>query len=205
VRRVLVIRPEYDDATRIASTWANAIVPRPGCQELRGADATRSGFEQSVRDHDPRLLLFYGHANDDYLAGHNGESVLDTSNLGLLRGRIAVAFACWSGNILGEMAIDPRYGALAFVGYISMVFLPSGLGADAVMSDAATYLANALLSGNTCNAAVAYAQDIYTLGYQRIVRENSGHVDERPIASRLIRARNSLKIHGNRWAVVDDT
>ncbi|MCX6113234.1 MAG: hypothetical protein NTY22_08165 [Proteobacteria bacterium] len=128
--KAFVIRPCFDDATRVTSKWGGKIIPllrKKGLDvvDLSGNKANRDRIMRELEnDHlNNGLFLFYGHGSDDRFIQRSelkdGEHTLkwfiDTQNVKLLKNKIVFTTCCLSGLILRQACIDE--GGLAFLGY----------------------------------------------------------------------------------------
>ena len=101
--------------------------------ELEVDDAVRSNFDSVITDDGPFDLVVYGGHGDtggwigqvssySYSAPtlKPGERLMDSQNIGLLRGTIAVSIACLAG-VLAPLAV--QQGCRAFVGSDDFIFV----------------------------------------------------------------------------------
>lgn len=61
------------------------------------------------------IVLINGHGSDSMITGHNQEVLIDSKNVGLLRGKMVHALSCKTAKTLGGLAMT--VGARGYVGY----------------------------------------------------------------------------------------
>jgi len=121
---MLITLPQYDPATKYASTWSQKIIDtaeRNGIRviPIKEKSVTKSHIVNIIEEKDPDFIVFNGHGSDTEIAGHNSEPIIIFGeNHDLLKDRIIHAFTCSSGKVLGK-----KCGAKAFIGYNEWFFL----------------------------------------------------------------------------------
>jgi len=118
--KVLVARPEVDEATQIMSRDVAEEFVRLASSmlyttiDLRDGDASRAGFEYAVKQYGPEMVALFSHGDADKVVGWDN-SMLDASNAYLMKGRILYLCACKSASTLGDKLIEEE--ASAVIGY----------------------------------------------------------------------------------------
>ncbi len=121
VKRVLATRPYHDPATAYLHEFSKETIAMAREQrdihitDLEGPKATRTNFEGSISKENPSLLFLNGHGDKLRVAGHKDETILDSSNITLTKGKIVYALSCDSLEELGDLAV--KEGAKAYIGY----------------------------------------------------------------------------------------
>jgi hypothetical protein len=124
--RVIVVHTNYDETTRITSTWASDLISVvPAHAQLHGEKANSANLREVLENAtSAALIAFYGHGTETKLLGHQqvassedaaliglaGETLLPPA---LSRHRI-YAVACWAGSELGPALRD---AGAEFIGY----------------------------------------------------------------------------------------
>ena len=71
-RIILVVRPNYDEATAIISKWAEDIIDYAQQRslevvDLHGSTANPNNFNEVMKKRKPSLIVHYGHGKYTYL------------------------------------------------------------------------------------------------------------------------------------------
>lgn len=114
---LLEVAPCFEQITEYSLRWSQRLHEELGEKHvscLRDT-AVRDVFEDYVEEYDPELITFYDHGNEDVLVGNDEKPLLDTGNVGILKGRDMYTMACLSAKRLGADAY--RKGCRAYWGY----------------------------------------------------------------------------------------
>lgn len=123
---IVVFASCHDPATRCSHWVALRNVERLsgelGCayEMIAGASARRDALEAALAG-EVDGLAFFGHGQEERLLGEQRVSVVDETNLALLRGRWVHAFACRAGVQLAGSAAAA--GVRCFAGYESALIV----------------------------------------------------------------------------------
>lgn len=114
----MVARPEFDDATRLASYWMSKMLEeiqhKVNVVELKGADVTKNNLYAVLDGYDPFTCWMLGHGSEDIFTGHNREVLLKVGvNLGLMAGRVSHFVSCLFG-VKGAPGIIDAGGVSVF-------------------------------------------------------------------------------------------
>jgi len=103
--KAILVRPNFDDATRYTFAFAEEILER--CRqaeidvvELAEGEAVKSRVEEELKK-GADLFIFYDHGDEDCLVGQDGQPVIDLSNCNWLAGKDVYTLACLSAKKLG--------------------------------------------------------------------------------------------------------
>ena len=118
---LLMIRPDYELATRYGAAWQTRILNAANAKglpyiDLYKGNATKQNFFSNLESQDPILVNIFGHGNYNIIACQNDEIFLEGGvNSNLLAGRVIYDLSCRSGRDLGSIVFNE--GALSFLGY----------------------------------------------------------------------------------------
>ncbi|RLI95943.1 MAG: hypothetical protein DRP00_06080 [Candidatus Aenigmatarchaeota archaeon] len=120
MRKLLITRPDHDDATFIISKWSQPIIDeakKRGVKvlDLRGGKASREKFFQYLGNHNPKFLILNGHGEHNLIYGHKNEVLLKSEDGRRLREKIIYSIACDAARTLGARVV--QNGAECFIGY----------------------------------------------------------------------------------------
>lgn len=196
----LVIRPDDDDANKIAHDWAklaiayahrlgHSVIDRPGRL------AVRASIEAVLGTEPVDIVLFYGHGDHRSLLGNDRQACIDTANASLLAGRVTYAVACKSAAMLADQV--GRLSEAAYVGYGADVTIPEHPAYQTRMAVAITSVAVHLLDGATVEAAAAMGRSDLT----RLIEDltAAGDVESRAVAGQAAELRATLIFEGSRY------
>lgn len=113
----LNVAPLFDMATEYSARWNEQLMEdldEPHTS-LLGEDANWWNFNDHVKELDPDLVVFYDHGNETSLIGNDTKPLLDSRNVGSMRGREVYTMCCLAAKNLGPEAW--RKGCLAWWGY----------------------------------------------------------------------------------------
>ena len=117
-KSALVTRPNHEVVTNYLCSWSEDVLNMGNKQvvavyDLKGSKASKKNFESYIRKHKPAFIFLNGHGNEDVIAGHNDEVLVD--NQSQLQGSIIYARSCEAGRKLGSVLL--QNGSAAFIGY----------------------------------------------------------------------------------------
>jgi len=126
MKKMLIIRPDYDIGTNYLFNWSKEVIAfadEKGWQTQKsdGDKATKSEFESRIKNK-PDFVFINGHGNDDVVAGHAHQPLIDASNCDLLKDTITFTRACKCVNSLGKKSV--AVGCRAFIGYSREFWIP---------------------------------------------------------------------------------
>ncbi|MCX6802647.1 MAG: hypothetical protein NT067_06075 [Candidatus Diapherotrites archaeon] len=163
--KFLITRPEFDDATLYLSEFSKKIIDfakGKGFQVLDcvHAKANKKQVSRWLSEKKPELVMFNGHASDEFITGHKYEPIIRLEDAGLIEDKIVYARACNCGKTLGKLFDNKKIGA--FIGYErrfrfwinpSFTHSPQDDPCCAQVLDASNQIALALLKGVTAQEA----------------------------------------------------
>jgi hypothetical protein len=111
--RILVVTNPCDDrVTEYLDTWSEKAInlakaqPDTFVYELRDKKANQAEFIKVVEEKQPRLILFNGHGNHDFITGFGQEILIRCGeNEHYLKNAIIHAMSCNAGKTLGPACI----------------------------------------------------------------------------------------------------
>lgn len=118
----MITRPRHDIVTFYLYKWSESLIDLADEQgrevvDLKANKASREYFESYIENIDPGLVVLNGHGDENTIAGHEDEPVLQSEdNEGKTEDRILYVRTCRSAKKLGERCVKKR-GADAFIGY----------------------------------------------------------------------------------------
>lgn len=125
--KVLITRPNHDEATNYLYFWTSLVIKtitkkNITVYDLSSKKATQKNFVGYLK-HNPDFVFFNGHGATNLITGYKNEVLVDTNNVFLLsKTKIIYARACQAGKILGQCLINA--GTKTFIGYTNnFVFL----------------------------------------------------------------------------------
>jgi len=108
---VLLIRTCHDknDASYYSYQWAETIKQaflkqNINLQELAKNDAIQSQVINALADSEIKLIIFYGHGDEDCFIGQDEKPLIDLTNLAILTGKQVYVVACYTAKQLGKQA-----------------------------------------------------------------------------------------------------
>lgn len=121
---ITLIRSGEDKMSKYPFGWAgrikNLVLTRTSysLRECVCHSDSREDVEVVLNDPDIKLVIVYGHGEDDklYCGRRENDVVLDLINVNLLKNKIVYTVACFSANRLGVEAVR-KGGAQGFFGY----------------------------------------------------------------------------------------
>src|SRR5476651_1364487 len=118
---ILITRPDHDTITTYFSYWSQLVIDEAKKHnikplDLAGVKATKKNVTSYISKHNPSILFFNGHGDENRIAGYSNEIIVEVNqNLELLKGKIIYVRSCDVATNLGKISIQE--GALAFIGY----------------------------------------------------------------------------------------
>jgi len=122
--KILVIRPRdcrycgngyYALAHAIEQIKNLSLNPNLEVIDLAAEDAEKEPVLNALEEHDPYLIISFGHGYSSAYTGNSETPIFDTNNIYLLAGRIWKTLSCQVGKLLGLQMV--REGGIAFLGY----------------------------------------------------------------------------------------
>ncbi|MEK7496800.1 MAG: hypothetical protein AAB657_02740 [Patescibacteria group bacterium] len=119
--KMIVTRPQHDITTKYLSVWAGEVInfaKEKGVEvfDLFKDKANKNDFVGRVKKLQPEIIFLNGHGNDDCVAGHNDEKIVEVkNNHDILRDTITYALSCNSGKILGPKVVENN--TATYIGY----------------------------------------------------------------------------------------
>ncbi|MFH1199968.1 MAG: hypothetical protein V1708_02785 [Candidatus Micrarchaeota archaeon] len=172
MKTFLITRPRHDSGLHYLHAWSEKVIAEA---ETRGWKVSKADDEKAnkkgvrsrllAQKHD--LVMFNGHGNDEEIAGHNNETLVDVKSSGLLKDAIVFARACNCLNGLGKAAV--RNGSKAFIGYKDKFTLwwvnediskPMQDPAAEIALSASNQVPIGIIKGNTVKEAVESSKKI---------------------------------------------
>ena len=117
---ILITRPNYDPGTNYLFYWSKLVIDfankrRIKVLDLSGKKANKKDFLSYVRKHNPKLIFFNGHGNEESVMGQDDAVLADLKEGSVFLGTIIYARSCEAAQKLGPQCV--KDGALAFIGY----------------------------------------------------------------------------------------
>lgn len=166
--QALLTSPDYDKVTLYLKAWSKKLVrsfkSNVVFHILDKKNVNRKNFESFLEKKSFDVVLLNGHGANDRLAGEDGEIILDSDNISLLKGKSVHALSCQTAKKLGPAAMEA--GAKAYIGYDEdFVFVnddskltrPEEDETAALFLDPAFTAPKALLNQKTANEAYCLA------------------------------------------------
>lgn len=120
-KRLLITRPMHDDTTHYLSNWSNKALESACSHDIQVLDMFQERANSKevcsiLQKQNPNLVIFNGHGDDDKVAGHNNDILIQSGkNEELLKNKISYTISCRSGKTLGPKSVES--GAKAYIGY----------------------------------------------------------------------------------------
>ncbi|MEM2259986.1 MAG: hypothetical protein QXP52_00175 [Candidatus Aenigmatarchaeota archaeon] len=115
----LVIAPKFDEATEYTFKWVQEVkeeLQKQGYNVIFLSNGVkRKDVEETIKNEEIDLVVFYNHGNEDCLWGSHSEKVIDCDNIDLFKGKEIYTLACLSAKKLGVEAW--KKGVKLFIGY----------------------------------------------------------------------------------------
>lgn len=106
------MRANYEEATRILSTYMQLVVDEANSRglnviDLEGYQATKTNFFDNIQLYDPLLVICAGHGNESGFYAQNDENVLRAcTNDQIMSGREGIFNSCSVGVVLGPSMVN---------------------------------------------------------------------------------------------------
>ena len=115
--------PKFDNATEYSFPWykqeISYLLDTLGQWDLTDSFeigmAVSTYVHAALREKKPDLFIFYDHGNENHLIGNNHQSLMNASNLHLLKNCSVYTMCCLAAKVLGVKAI--HQGTLEWWGY----------------------------------------------------------------------------------------
>jgi hypothetical protein len=118
---ILVTRPNHDTLTNYLSYWSKLVIDEAIKHNIKpldllGIKATKKNVTSYITKHNPKLLFFNGHGDEDRIGGYDNDIIIEVNqNVELLKDKIVYVRSCDVAANLGKVSIQK--GTLAFIGY----------------------------------------------------------------------------------------
>ena len=117
---ILITRPNYDPGTNYLFYWSKLVIDfakkrKVKILDLLGEKANKKDFISYVRKHNPKLIFFNGHGNEESVMGQNDMVLADLKESPIFLGTVVYARSCEVAKKLGPQSV--KNGAVAFIGY----------------------------------------------------------------------------------------
>ena len=83
--------------------------------DVEGNEANQGPVFDALNTHDPGSIYGFGHGSETVFTGDSEQIIFDTTNVGILEGRIIYLLSCLTANQLGPAIRD--VGALGYAGF----------------------------------------------------------------------------------------
>lgn len=194
-RAILITRPDHDLITTYLFHWSTFVIEEASKKDikvldLRGRKANRKTFISYIKEHEPILVFFNGHGNEDTITGYDNEVLVEANkNEELLVEKIVYARSCDAAKNLGRLCIDN--GTIAFIGYekkyalaytLSKVSTPLKDKVARLFVEPSNLVPISLLKGNTTKDAYRKSQDFMwrNFGFMLSTRATQSQKDAAP-------------------------
>jgi hypothetical protein len=116
---MLAVRPLFDEVTSYTYRWLGEVIEtvKPVI-DLKGSEAVRERFVETVEKYDPSMIIHYDHGVEDGWIGNDTGKIVDLENVELLAGREIYTLNCLSARKLGVEAF--KKGAKAYWGFVDV-------------------------------------------------------------------------------------
>jgi len=115
----LLIAPDFDEATHYTKKWIQEVKKELVNQDYQliylTDEVKREKVENIIKVHNPDLIVFYNHGNEDAWYGSSTEKIIDLDNVDLLKNKEVYTLSCLSAKKLGVEAF--KKGCKVFIGY----------------------------------------------------------------------------------------
>ena len=129
---IIFIIPAYDDVTKILSGYCQEIIdkinqnkyPNINFKVLKAEESTFSKLEETLNQinlNGTNIIVFYGHAEKEYLKGMNKIPIIDNSNINKMKDWHFFVVSCYSITRLGKYAIT--VGIKSYIGYEDVLLI----------------------------------------------------------------------------------
>ena len=171
-RAILLTRPNFDLITNYLFYWSIFVIREANKKgfkvlDLQGNKANKQTFTSYIKKHEPLLVFFNGHGNDNAIAGHDNEILVEVNkNEQLLVEKIVYARSCNAVSKLGPACI--KKSTLAFIGYkkkYALGYTPSQISdplkdkVAGLFLEPSNLIPISLLKGNTAGYSYKKSQE----------------------------------------------
>lgn len=121
MRKLLITRPDHDDATYYLYYWSEEIIraaEERGFKvfDLAKSKANKENFISYMKSHNPKFVILNGHGSSNKIFGYKDEVLVEEKkDEDILNGKIVYTIACEAAKSLGWSAVGK--GCLCFIGY----------------------------------------------------------------------------------------
>ncbi len=185
-KKLLITRPSYETTTNYLSCWAKEIINLAKSKkitilDLKGREANKEKFTDSVKKDNPHLILLNGHGSKESISGQNGEILIRVGeNEKLLQGKIIYALSCETGKVLGPKSIEAE--TEAYLGYdeVFIFFYTQGKESRPLKDKRAALFLNpaskvsvSLIEGRSVKEAHKRSKKAFFQNIQRLISSQS--------------------------------
>ncbi len=126
MKKMLIIRPDYDIGTNYLFLWSEEVIDFATqknwhVEKSDGEKATKQDFESRINNK-PNFIFINGHGAKDVVVGHAHIPLVNLSNCSLLKNTITFTRACNCIQELGKKSVEE--GCTAFIGYSKEFWVP---------------------------------------------------------------------------------
>lgn len=193
---LLIIRPNYDDATEYLAYYSSIIIKNAetlGIEEkdFTGKEITNINITKFIQKKDPKLILINGHGNETCILGNKEVLFSEDKNIELLKNRIIYARACHAGVSFGKKVTENSGGC--FIGYnFPFAFViddkwsavPSRDKTAALFLEPSNEVINSLMKGDSAKIANGKSKNAIIKNMQKVIRMEE---NKEPGAMNLLR------------------
>jgi hypothetical protein len=205
----LITRPNHDDVVYYLSAWSKELVDlaiKKGRKviDLKDNKANKKRVTGTLRKKPVKFVMFNGHGDNNLIAGHKNEVLIETStNVNLLKDKIIYCRSCNSAKELGPNSIDA--GAIAFIGYENeFIFVydtkyitkPLKDKTAALFLNPTNKIVSSILKGNTVQYSYEKSQEIFKQNISKLLSSTASD-DNRELLRYLIWDYNTQVYHGD--------
>jgi len=178
-KSALITRPHHEVVTNYLCAWSEDVLnmnnKRAGAvYDLKGDKATKKNFESYCKKHNPAFIFLNGHGNEDVIAGHDDEVLVDSQ--GRFEGSIIYARSCDAGRKLGDVLL--KNGVTTFIGYSrkfifsydpSKVYHPRNDKLAGLFLEPSNLVATTILKGHTAAEADSRSKDAMYKNFRKML------------------------------------
>ena len=205
-KSALVTRPQHEVVTNYLCVWSEDVLTMKNKQagamyDLKGDKATKKNFESYFFKHKPAFIFLNGHGNENVIAGHDDEILIDDRSK--FEGSIIYARSCDAGRKLGNVLV--KNGLATFIGYsrkfifaydTSKITHPRNDKLAGIFLEPSNLVASTILKGHTAEEAHRRAKEAMYRNFRKMLSSEASY-EERYAARWLWGNINSQVLLGN--------
>jgi len=121
MKKLLITRPNHDDATYYLYHWSQEIIKMAEERGIKVFDlsqekANKKYFTSYMNSHNPKFVILNGHGTSNKILGYKDEVLIEENkNEDILKEKIVYTIACEAAKSLGEKSVAK--GCSCFIGY----------------------------------------------------------------------------------------